>query len=236
MPTLLHRSHLLLIVLLCTPLATLANPSLQRSEAKGKITAVTVYQNLARVTRQISITAQAGSQHIVLSDLPGNLSPDSIQASADQGLQIGSVSSQRVFSTALNNSHEQTLTDQIQALKDQQQAAQDRVEAARTQQAFIKSISVKPGNEDSGLGGFYASPEAWSKAWRAIGGGMQETQAVIREAQIDIRKLAAQVAQLEQELKQIRSNRRHSSSITVAADVIKPGRHTVEVSYNVPNA
>ena len=224
------------LLLLLLPLSGMASPSLQRLEANGTISQVTLYQNMARVTRQIPFTGTAGSKHIVLTDLPGNLRGDSIQARGSAGLQIGSVSSQQVFSSAFSNERERTLAEQLQALRDERQTVQDQIEAALAQQAFIRSISAKPAGESNAMVDFYGNPDGWSKAWRSIGNGMTETSKVIRDAQIASRQLDADIKASEQALAQLRSNRKHSTIITIAADVNRPGEQSLQVSYDVPNA
>lgn len=220
--------------LLLSP-ATLA-ASLQQVDERGRIAEVTVYQNMARVTRELEIHSQTGPVHIRLDGLPGNLRRDAIQARGSDGLHIVSVAAEQVFSSELSNEREQALVDQIQALKDQRQAAQDRIEAAKAQQAFIRSISAQPGDDNGEMGRFYANPDAWAKAWRSVGEGMAETQAAMRKANVEIRKLDAEIQALEEELKQIHSNRRHNSRITVAAQATQAGPQQLSVTYDVPNA
>lgn len=66
-------------------------PAAKGIQAAGTIQAVTVYRGQALVTRAIDVTAPAGATELVVTDLPAQIVPESLYATADAPVQVRAV-------------------------------------------------------------------------------------------------------------------------------------------------
>ena len=105
--------------------------------ATSRITAVTVYPDGARLTREVTFTApSAGSHELVVTDLPYDSDPGLIRLAPSQGLTVGA------FALRADRlpPREDPLTDAQKAAKAQVEAAQA---AAETAQLALEAITAK---------------------------------------------------------------------------------------------
>ena len=82
------------LVALCVAAVMLsgaAAPAAEAVKAQGEIESVTLYRGQALVTRVVRFDAPAGTADVVIGNLPEQLVPDSLYASAPDGLQVRAV-------------------------------------------------------------------------------------------------------------------------------------------------
>ncbi|MFN8374825.1 MAG: DUF4140 domain-containing protein [Anaerolineae bacterium] len=107
-------------------------------ELNAPIVAVTVFTNLARITRRGKITLEPGEHTLIVSELPA-LQDESVRASGrGAGLKILGVEARTQFTTETANTAE--LQAQLEALQDadRQLLAEDEVLKARLE--FLKTL------------------------------------------------------------------------------------------------
>lgn len=124
--------------LLAVLLATTALPACADTiAATSTITAVTVYPDVAKLTREVRFTAPgAGSHELLVTDLPYDSDADSIRLSSGEGLRVGA------FALRADRlpPREDPLTDDQKAAK----AAVEATEAAADQAALaLEAITAK---------------------------------------------------------------------------------------------
>ncbi|MDP3195851.1 DUF4139 domain-containing protein [Tabrizicola sp.] len=124
--------------LLAVLLASTALPAFADTlPATSRITAVTVYPDGARLTREVTFTApSAGSHELLVTDLPHDSAPGLIRLAASDGLQLGAF-----------NLRADRLPPREDPLTEAQQSAKAEVEAAQvaadTAQLALEAITAK---------------------------------------------------------------------------------------------
>lgn len=111
----------LLVCLMALPTTVVATAEEPLSTA-GRVSAVTVYQGQALVTRTISLNQASGLKEVVVTDLPAKVQPGSLYAEGDEGVTIRSVR-YRVRPV------EQDVRTEVRELDQQTQDVQDRLNA-----------------------------------------------------------------------------------------------------------
>lgn len=101
------------------------------AQTHGKLTAVTVYQGQALVTREVELAAGEGLREVVITDLPEHVMPGSIYAEPIDGAEIRSVS-YRVRPV------KQDVREEVRELDEQLQSTTDEIAAHQRQQQLLK--------------------------------------------------------------------------------------------------
>jgi hypothetical protein len=107
-----------------------AAPAPDAVQVTGKITAVTVYQGQALVTREIDIPAGQGLRELVVTDLPDHVLPTSIYAEPVDGAVVRSVR-YRVRPV------QDDIREEVRELDAQMQTVQDEINAAAAGQQVL---------------------------------------------------------------------------------------------------
>ena len=96
--------HAKLGILLTTVVAMLAPAAFADIfHTQAPITAVTVFQGQAEVTRKLTFNSAPGRHQLVIENLPGNLLPQSLRIETLRGaLEIGAVDLKRQFNIELH--------------------------------------------------------------------------------------------------------------------------------------
>lgn len=129
-------NRLLLIFALASLLAATAGSRAQdeadQSEVvlNGKVSAVTVYQGQALVTRTVELEEVGGLAEVVVSGLPNNVLPGSLYAEPGDGVEIRSVR-YRVRPMDVD------VRDEVRQLDKQMQDVQDRIAAAKRREQLL---------------------------------------------------------------------------------------------------
>ena len=139
--------------LLSLLLATTALPALADTiPASSRITAVTVYPEGAKLTREVTFTVPASGAHdLLVTDLPSDSQPGLIQLAPTDGVQLGAFNLRtdrlppREDPLTADQSAAKTKVERLEiAVQEATQAldgVQARVEAAETQARFLSSFS-----------------------------------------------------------------------------------------------
>ncbi|WP_442484673.1 mucoidy inhibitor MuiA family protein [Aeoliella sp. SH292] len=125
--------HLLiyLLALLLLPSAWAADaPSDDALVVAGEVTAVTVYQGQALVTRTVDLAELSGLTEVVVTNLPENVLPASLYAEPRDGVEIRSVR-YRVRPMELD------VRDEVRALDAQLEETQDGIASVQRQQQLL---------------------------------------------------------------------------------------------------
>ncbi len=106
----------------------------------GKVTAVTVYQGQALVTREVELAEIVGLAEVVVTDLPAQVTPGSLYAEPIGDVEIRSVR-YRVRPVAADTRQEvRELDQQIQEIKDKLAAMQSRQSLLKSQSAYLQKL------------------------------------------------------------------------------------------------
>ena len=209
-------------------------------EADAKITAVTVYQDRALVTRSVSLELEPGSYEVVFGHLPGTILNDSLRSSG-KGTAIArllGLDTKRVFLEKTPQGRVRQLEEKLQGLKDEDGAIIDKIEAVKSQREFLQSIKIYSADRFS-RETVTREPEVeeWKGILEFLGEGLKRTAAEKRELEIDRRELKDRMRVIERELNEIRARRRiDEKSVTVAIEVKEAGTLDLDLFYVISGA
>jgi len=147
---------------------------------------------------------ERGEHVILFTDLPAQAVSGSIRVEgrASGTLEIGSVDTRRVSlprtDDAIAGTERKRVEDAIERLKDERAVLQAGVEAAQAQKALIGNLAQLP-MQPPAAGGAAPQPD-WSQLFILIGQRSAEAQKTILEAQIKIRDIDRQIADLANKL------------------------------------
>ncbi|MBY0610698.1 MAG: mucoidy inhibitor MuiA family protein [Beijerinckiaceae bacterium] len=160
-------------------------------DAASRIEAVTVYPDGASVTRRIEAEIGPGSSTLIIKDLPSSIDPLSlrVEGSADAPLSIASVDTRVVPGQAGTPND---VTVRLEGLRREQMALQGRIEAAEARKSAIQRYA-QSGPEALAEKGKPLDTADWSKAWIAIGDGMEAANERLVNLRADAQRLEAEI-------------------------------------------
>jgi uncharacterized protein (TIGR02231 family) len=209
------------------------------SQLETRITAVVVYPDRARITRQGQIMLENGLHRIEIPGLTVRMNPDSARVSARGtararllGLQV-----QRAF-------YAETPAEQVRLLEEQLEAAQDEMSTLEAQVALVTEnrarLDLLAGHTER-YARALAAGKTTVEAQLALFASLRQSAAQLDEEsqslQISKRVLERRIQQLKQQLEQLRSARpRERYSAFVEIEVSQPGDLAIELGYVITGA
>lgn len=171
------------------------------------ITAVTVYPDRARVTRQGKLTVIAGEQLITIGNLPTNLENDSVRVSGrGAGIKIIGVDVKTAFLTNAPEQEIAALTAQIEDLQAQDAELEDQ---DRTLSARLDLLMTTRQQAGENLGKMIAYQRATLDDYATFARFASEEQTGLQNQRREVaqqrKELQKQIATLEQQLNQRRN-------------------------------
>ncbi len=164
--------------------------------APSKIDGVVIYPGVAAVTRVVEVEVPPGQHTLVVSGLPQSLDPNSLRVEgvATGGLQIGSVEL-RTQPVGGVTPPQGEVAQRIRKLQEDRQKKQAELSALQSKQQMIQAIGQQApailGGKDKPL-----DPSEWSKAWQAVGEGLQKVAEELAGAQAGLRAIDEEIAAL----------------------------------------
>lgn len=113
-------------------------------QVKSKITAVTVYQNRALVTRTAEVTLPPGISKLEFPGLPADLVDQTLQVtgSAESSVKILDVHIRTVSKDTVSNSRTEDILGKLSSLKEKEKILLKRIDVLRAETAFIDSLGI----------------------------------------------------------------------------------------------
>ncbi len=198
----------------------------------SEIRSVVVFPNGAEVERVARQSVEQGESLWVVGPLPPHLRPESLRVEVMEGpASVVDVALRKEYETGPVTAREQELTGRIGALGRKIDRLDDRIAALKDRLGFIRSIVGAPASETR-----KQDPEAWRKAWTALGEGVEETLGEIRDAGYQKEGLEKEREALRKELEDLRTGRRETYLAEIRLLGLRPGPVTLSIAYRVANA
>ncbi len=167
--------------------------------APSKIDGIIVYPGVAAITRLVEVEVPAGQHTIVVSGLPQSLDPNSLRVegvSAGQ-LQIGSIEMRTQPLVGVTQPAGE-VAQRLRKLQEDRQRKAAEVQAITSKQAMITAIGLQApailGGKDKPL-----DPAEWSKAWDAVGQGLQKVAEELSAANSGLRTIDEEIAAISRQ-------------------------------------
>jgi uncharacterized protein (TIGR02231 family) len=222
--------------------------------APSRIESVTVFPDGAEVHRTFEATLEAGSNVLVLGNLPATLAPNSVRVDgkATKGVEIGSVDTKRVVvkkpgATGLDDTERKRIEDEIKRLTDERNAQDGIIKAATTQSTMAEKLSELPmfdvsdvtrdDNKDKRSDKTEAFKQIdWNALFELIGSRIESSAKATQAAQIKQRELDEKIAVLHERLKLQPKEEWTRTEIRVNIDAKDAAKGTFSVRYLVSDA
>lgn len=209
--------------------------------AASRIEAATVFLSGAEVTRTSKVKIDKGEHVVVFSDLAAETVTGSIrvEGKADGKLEIGSVDSRKVWvpRSAGSATERRALETEIDRLRDRRAGEQGRLDGATTQKTLIGNLAELP----KGTGGDDTTPGAaraqnWPEILGVISAGMADATKTAIDAQIALREIDRQIADMENKVAQLPPDTREQTEVRIFVSAAAPLEAELSVRYQVANA
>jgi uncharacterized protein (TIGR02231 family) len=217
-------------------------PSMVASETirpSAPITAVTVFQGQAEITRTMSFLMPAGQHDLILERLPARLLTDSVRLAQAEGSQveIGAVDLKKHFEIDVVREQERKLKAELRALLDKTREQDDLIKARRLRLEFITALSKEmPKGLSVEKGSDKLIEQDWRQTWTLLTSGAEETLAEIRRAEETKRELDKQIARLKKQLQSLGRGRAEHLTARVSLESAVAAQVTMYFQYQVHGA
>lgn len=203
------------------------------------ITAVTVYADRAKITREATVELPAGSHTVVFHGLPSILMPDSLRAegAAKADVKFGAVANKMITSADLVAPREKELNDQLETLQDQRTMLQTVKDALATKKVFIESLGEQAHlRTDENIAQIDLKPDQWAAAAQTIYTNVGDILTAQVQQDIKIRTTDKQIEKIRRDIAGLRTGQKSTYDVTVPVESDLATKLTINVSYQVPNA
>ncbi len=167
--------------------------------ASSKIDGVIVYPGVAAITRIVEVDVPAGQHTLVIAGLPQSLDPNSLRVEgiSTGQLQIGSVE-MRTQPIAGVTQPAGEVAQRLRKLQEDRVKKAAEVQALTSKQAMITAIGQQApsilGGKDKPL-----DPAEWSKAWDAVGAGLQKVAEELTAVNSGLRAIDEEIAAISRQ-------------------------------------
>ncbi|NNM13474.1 MAG: mucoidy inhibitor MuiA family protein, partial [Gammaproteobacteria bacterium] len=215
------------------------NAAQDAQKVNSRISAATVYNDRATITRSIKTGIAKGPSTLLVEGLPGNILVHSLRVGgvSDRAIEIASVEARRVHTKELSSEKEAQLRHTIQDLRDQRKAYQDQIEALDLQKAFMQSLiqsQPKLLREEMEIGKL--DPVTWQNAWSLLQSGSVDMFKARSAAVIAQREIDEELNLLNQQLAKLATGQRQTVDAYITIDAAQAGTATFTLEYQIPGA
>jgi uncharacterized protein (TIGR02231 family) len=167
--------------------------------APSKIDGVIVYPGVAAITRIVEVDVPAGQHTLVIAGLPQSLDPNSLRVEgiSTGQLQIGSVE-MRTQPIAGVTQPAGEVAQRLRKLQEDRVKKAAEVQALTSKQAMITAIGQQApailGGKEKPL-----DPAEWSKAWDAVGQGLQKVAEELTAVNSGLRSIDEEIAAISRQ-------------------------------------
>ncbi len=234
------RFLLLFIMVAGFALPTVSSAAITRLTAQSSISAVTVYQDRALVTRTTTVKLKPGTQIIALEGLPVLLQDDSVRVEAKGTARavITGIEVKRGFLARTADKRVKDIDEEITQIERKIGLLDSRKAGLLAQKKFIDSIKVAWGDRISHqLAAGKPTGTELNDAMLFVGNNTVKAEEQEREIEQEKRILKEQVDALKRKKQEIASSyRKENKNIEVLIETSKEGTMTLDISSVLDNA
>lgn len=202
----------------------------------SKITAATVYNDRADLTRVATLDIPAGKHTLVFTGLPLGLMPDSLRAGGKSvaNVTFGAISHKVENHLDYTQPKEKELNAKLFLLDDQRKLFSAEQEALTIGREFLKKIAeqaqLRAGEE---IAAMELNPETWGNASDAVSTKMFENLKSSHALDQKIRDTNNEIRKVHDELAQLRTGQKQTYSVEIPLEAQSAAKLTVELNYQM---
>ncbi|HIP96160.1 MAG TPA: mucoidy inhibitor MuiA family protein [Anaerolineae bacterium] len=209
------------------------------TELNTAITAVVVYPDRARVTRNGMVSLEPGCHRLEMPELPLKLDPASVRASArgTARARLLGVDVRRDFYVETPAERVRELEEQLETLEDEKLSLDAQAELLKREREIVGELGGQTEHYARGLALGKTSAEAQMALFDRLRSRAEGLNEAILDLTIRRRDLERRLQKLRNELKQLRGARgRERYTAVVEVEVTQAGDLTVALTYVVSSA
>ncbi len=209
-------------------------------KVKSEVTAVTVYNDRALITRTALINLPSGQHSIIIGELPSSLFDQSLQVGgeADAAAKVLDVKIETTYIDTIPETRIRQLYRNMISLKEEMQSLSNKEFVIRFQLGFVDSVTnCYAGSVSKGVSSLKASLDDWERMLQFIDRNQMPLYEKISENNRRQAEVRNRIAALEREIRQSQSvSQKSQKQIVVALDNSKSGNVTLRISYVISGA
>lgn len=195
---------------------------------------VTVYPDRARVVRQGALHLEPGLHTLVIGELPVQLNPDSLRASAwgTARARLLGVQVQRSFYSETPTEQVRQLEQQVETLQDELKKLDAHAELTRQSRQVVDKLAGHTELYATALAAGELSVASQLALLDGLSARASQLDETLQTLSVQRRGLEHELQKVTKELEQLRSLRpRERYQAQVEVEVLQPGELSVELSY-----
>jgi uncharacterized protein (TIGR02231 family) len=204
----------------------------------SQINSVTVFPNIATITRVASATLEAGENLLVFDLLPPTVIEKSVQLKGFGNAVLGTVKFERVPFVDEPNVTKSELQGKIQSAEDEVRTSDDKLLRLSKEKAFMDGIAQKLTTASPESDGAELDPDKWVKMIAFYNEKLEALDKQVRAAEKEKRKHTNQLENLKLNLEKAGTPQSKKMKVRISCIVhtVQEGEILLELSYNVPGA
>ena len=203
----------------------------------SQVNSVTVFPNIATVTRVASAALETGENTLVFDQLPPTIVEKSVQLKGFGNATLGTVKIEKVpYVDEPNVSKGEWLT-KIQSAEDEIRTTDDKILRLTKEKALLDGIAQKVTSPTEASDPANLEPERWTKMISFYNEKLEAIDKHLRTAEKEKRKQTNQLEKLKLEFdKPAAQAKKMKLRISCIVHTAQAGEILLELSYNVPGA
>lgn len=203
-------------------------------QIESKIVGVTVFTDRAQVTREASFNLQQGEHILILSNLPDQIDPNSIQVKGSGNFILSDVKLTTRYLTQLVSERIRELTDKKESLEKELYRHTDAVNEAESEKRFIENIAGKLTAKGEGSSEPILDPAKWIEMVSFYREKLGQLNGELRNSRSAAEDVRIEIDRINREIQSAGANQNRAvKEVEVVIDVSKQGEGKLNVSYLV---
>ncbi len=200
----------------------------------SEIVEVTVFTDRAQVTRGASFNLQPGEHKLVLSNLPDQIDPNSIQVKGSGNFMLSDVKLTTRYLTQVVSIRIRELIEQKDSLEIKLNHYTDQVNEAESEKRFIENIARKLTDTGVGSAEPVLDPAKWFEMVSFYREKLEELNGQLRDSGYAVHDISMEINRINREIQSEGANQNRAvKEVEISIDVIKSGKGQLDISYLV---
>ncbi|MDA3941704.1 MAG: mucoidy inhibitor MuiA family protein [Spirochaetia bacterium] len=201
---------------------------------ESKIVEVTVFTDRAQVTRQADFNLQFGEHKLVLTNLPDQIDPNSIQVKGSGNFMLSDVKLTTRYLTQVVSLRIRELVEKRQSLEKEIIKYNDAVNEAESEKRFIENISRKLTATGEGSSEPVLDPGKWIEMVSFYREKLGQLNAELRESRKFAEDIRMEINRINMEIQSEGANQNKAvKEVEISINIIKEGKGKLDISYLV---
>ena len=205
-------------------------------DVTSKITAATVYNDRASVTRSAEVKILAGSHNLVFTGLPLGLFPNSlrVEGASKANVVFGALSHKRESSVDYIVPKEKELNAQLLALQDKNKIYRADKQSLQVARTFLENLGKQAVlRENEEIAKIDLNPENWGEAADSLYSKISENLNSSLALDFKIREVNNKIRKIQNDLNQLRTGQKQNYSVVIPFESDQPSTLSVDLSYQI---